>query len=210
MLNIDNLIKSIGDLWNKYVKHEFVNQLREGNLDLDVFRYYLIQDSKYVEDMLKALFLAASKGSITDTTKILNAILSSRDKGLEINNKLYEKLKISKEEIQRTGYNLVNYAYTRHLYYNANLGWNQFLIAWTPCMLGYSIIGDYVIDTPNEIYKLWATFYSSKEYKKRVETILDILNNININEADLNIFIRSVRFEIGFWEAALRKDPTVY
>ncbi|MEM3210003.1 MAG: TenA family protein, partial [Saccharolobus sp.] len=27
---------------------------------------------------------------------------------------------------------------------------------------------------------------------------------------DLNIFIRSVRFEIGFWEAALRKDPTVY
>lgn len=209
-MNIDNLIKSIGDLWNKYVKHEFVNQLREGNLDLDVFRYYLIQDSKYVEDMLKALFLAASKGSITDTTKILNAILSSRDKGLEINNKLYEKLKISKEEIQRTGYNLVNYAYTRHLYYNANLGWNQFLIAWTPCMLGYSIIGDYVIDTPNEIYKLWATFYSSKEYKKRVETILDILNNININEADLNIFIRSVRFEIGFWEAALRKDPTVY
>ena len=209
-MNIDNLIKSIGDLWNKYVKHEFVNQLKEGNLDLDVFRYYLIQDSKYVEDMLKALFLAASKGPITDTTKILNAILSSRDKGLEINNKLYEKLKISKEEIQRTGYNLVNYAYTRHLYYNANLGWNQFLIAWTPCMLGYSIIGDYVIDTPNEIYKLWATFYSSKEYKKRVETILDILNNININEADLNIFIRSVRFEIGFWEAALRKDPTVY
>ncbi|AAK42376.1 TenA family protein [Saccharolobus solfataricus] len=208
--NVENLINGVGELWNKYVKHEFILKMRDGSLPLDIFRYYLIQDGKYVEDMLRALLIASSKGPIDKVTKILNLVFSSRDKGLETHGKLYSKLDISRDVIVKTGYNLINYAYTRHLYYYANLDWNKFLVAWTPCMFGYSIVGDYVIDSPNEVYKTWASFYASTEYKKRIEAILYALDEVSITEDLLNIFINSVRFEIGFWDASLRKDPTVY
>ncbi|WP_218259757.1 TenA family protein [Saccharolobus shibatae] len=208
--NVENLIESVGELWNRYVKHEFVLKMRDGSLPLDIFRYYLVQDGKYIEDMLRALLIASSKGPIDKVTKVLNLVFSTRDKGLEIHSKLYSELSISRDEIVKTRYNLINYAYTRHLYYYANLDWNKFLVAWTPCMFGYSIIGDYVVESPHQLYKTWASFYASNEYKKRVEAILDALNEVNITEGLLSIFVDSVRFEIGFWEASLRKDPTVY
>ncbi|QGA53377.1 TenA family protein [Sulfolobus sp. E5-1-F] len=208
--NIENLIESVGELWNKYVKHEFVLKMRDGSLPVDIFRYYLIQDGKYVEDMLRALLIASSKGPIDKVTKILNLVFSTRDKGLEIHSRLYSKLSISRDEILKTRYNLINYAYTRHLYYYASLDWNEFLVALAPCMVGYSLIGDYVVESTHELYKTWASFYASDEYKKRVEAILDALNEINITEGLLGIFVDSVRFEISFWEASLRKDPTVY
>jgi len=208
--NVENLIESVGELWNRYVKHEFVLKMRDGSLPLDIFRYYLIQDGKYVEDMLMALLIASSKGPIDKVTKILNLVFSALNKGLEIHSKLYSELSISKDEIVKTRYNLINYAYTRHLYFYANLDWNKFLVAWTPCMFGYSIIGDYVVESPHQLYKTWASFYASNEYKKRVEAILHALNEVNITEGLLSIFVDSVRFEIGFWEASLRKDPMVY
>ncbi|ACP44317.1 transcriptional activator, TenA family [Sulfolobus islandicus Y.G.57.14] len=208
--NVENLIESVGELWNRYVKHEFVLKMRDGSLPLDIFRYYLIQDGKYVEDMLMALLIASSKGPIDKVTKILNLVFSTLNKGLEIHSKLYSELSISKDEIVKTRYNLINYAYTRHLYFYANLDWNKFLVAWTPCMFGYSIIGDYVVESPHQLYKTWASFYASNEYKKRVEAILHALNEVNITEGLLSIFVDSVRFEIGFWEASLRKDPMVY
>lgn len=210
MSNVENLIESVGELWNRYVKHEFVLKMRDGSLPLDIFRYYLIQDGKYVEDMLMALLIASSKGPIDKVTKILNLVFSTLNKGLEIHSKLYSELSISKDEIVKTRYNLINYAYTRHLYFYANLDWNKFLVAWTPCMFGYSIIGDYVVESPHQLYKTWASFYASNEYKKRVEAILHALNEVNITEGLLSIFVDSVRFEIGFWEASLRKDPMVY
>ncbi|ACP34177.1 TENA/THI-4 domain protein [Sulfolobus islandicus L.S.2.15] len=208
--NVENLIESVGELWNRYVKHEFVLKMRDGSLPLDIFRYYLIQDGKYVEDMLMALLIASSKGPIDKVTKILNLVFSTLNKGLEIHSKLYSELSISRDEIVKTRYNLINYAYTRHLYFYANLDWNKFLVAWTPCMFGYSIIGDYVVESPHQLYKTWASFYASNEYKKRVEAILHALNEVNITEGLLSIFVDSVRFEIGFWEASLRKDPMVY
>lgn len=85
MDSIQYLLKGTENLWNNYVRHEFVIKMKEGTLPLDVFRYYLIQDAKYVEDMLKAVLLASSKGPIDIVTKILQAIFYSRDKGLETN-----------------------------------------------------------------------------------------------------------------------------
>ncbi|TRM80503.1 TenA family transcriptional regulator, partial [Sulfolobus sp. A20-N-F6] len=190
---IEYLLRSTEELWKKYVRHEFVVRMREGNLPLDIFRYYLIQDSKYVEGMLRALLLPSGKGPVEDVVKILNSVFSSRDKGMENNKRLYSLLNISKEEIEKTGYNLINYAYTRHLYYHASIGWEEFLVAVTPCMLGYSEIGDYVIESKNEVFKLWASFYASEDYKRRVYAILDSLDKIVVNDRTLKIFERSIR-----------------
>ena len=204
------LREKVGDLWEKYVRHEFVRRMKDGTLPLESFRYYLIQDSKYVEMMLKSLLRASSLAPLNQATKVLNAIFTTRDKGLEVHNYLLNKLGITQEEIANTGYNLANYAYTRHLYYYSNKGWKEFLSAWTPCMWGYYEVGQYVKDSPNELYAKWAEFYASDDYKKRVDAILEALDSFEYDESMLKPFVTSVRFEIMFWEYSLRREETPF
>ena len=207
MIN-DKLKENNKELWERYVKHDFVVKMRNGTLNLENFRYYLIQDSKYVKIMLKSLIKASSLGPIEQTSKILTKIFQTRDKGVEVHSFLLDKLGITEKEIEKTGYSLVNYAYTRHLYYYSTIGWAEFLAAWAPCMWGYYEIGKYVIDTSNNIYKKWAEFYASDEYKSRIDIILDSLNSIDYKEELNTIFRDSINFEIMFWESALRNDET--
>ncbi|AWR96481.1 TenA family protein [Acidianus sulfidivorans JP7] len=208
MKTSEKLKEIAGDLWYKYTRHEFVQKMKEGSLDIDTFRYYLIQDSKYVEMMLKSLLTASNKGPIDKVGNILKSIFETRDKGMEVHSWLLSQLNISHEEISRTGYSVSNYAYTRHLYYYATIGWDYFLAAWAPCMWGYYEIGTYVKDSPNQLYARWAEFYASNEYKKRVDTILDALDSIPYREELRVPFIDSVKFEIMFWESAINKIET--
>jgi thiaminase len=208
-MNSDILREKAGKLWENYVKHEFVIKMKEGSLDLESFRYYLIQDSKYVEIMLKSLLRASSLAPLSYSTKILKSIFDTRDKGMEVHSWLLSRLGISHEEIQNTGYSLVNYAYTRHLYYYSTKSWEEFLAAWAPCMWGYYEVGKFVKDSPNELYSKWAEFYASNEYKSRVDAILEALNSIKYSESLVTPFINSVKFEIMFLESALKKEPTL-
>ncbi len=210
MRNFDLLRDDVKELWDKYIRHEFVVKMKEGTLPLDNFKYYMIQDSKYVNIMLKSLLNASSKAPLNKITNILNAIFNTRDKGLEVEKEISEKLNIDDSIIENTGYNLVNYAYTRHLYYYSTVSWDHFLASWAPCMIGYSFVGKFVKGSPNEIYDLWASFYGSKDYEKRVEAIIDALDDIKLNDEIKNVFRNSVNFEIMFWDAALRKDPTIF
>ncbi|ARM74962.1 TenA family protein [Acidianus manzaensis] len=202
------LKESAGDLWNKYTRHEFLQKMKDGSLDINTFRYYLIQDSKYVEIMLKSLLTASNKGPIDKVSNILSIIFETRDKGMEVHSWLLSKIGITHEEISKTGFSVSNYAYTRHLYYYATLGWDYFLASWSPCMWGYYEIGTYVKDSPNELYSKWAEFYASDEYKKRVDAILDALDSIQYREELKIPFIDSVKFEIKFWESALNRVET--
>lgn len=194
--------------WDQYVNHEFVQRMANSTLPYENFRYYLIQDAKYVEEMLRSLLRASALGPINNVVKLLSVILSSRDKGLEVNNFLYSRLNITREEIVRAKMNYVNYSYTRHLNYWAERSWELFLVAWTPCMWGYHEIGKKVLASTNdELYKAWASFYASDEYKKRIDEILENLNSVNVDkDLALDIFNRSVKYEIEFWNASLRME----
>ncbi|ADN50510.1 TenA family protein [Vulcanisaeta distributa] len=199
----------VSDLWNKYTRHEFVERLRDGSLPMDVFRYYLIQDTKYVKEMQKAVIKAASKAPLNEAIDVLTAVFSNVERGAEVHERLFRDLSITEDEVNNTGFNLVNYAYTRHLYYYASLGWPQFLAAWAPCMWGYHEIGRYVVGTRNELFNVWAGFYASNEYWSRVEAILRALDKYEVTPDMERAFRDSVNFEIMFWEASLRRDPTV-
>lgn len=201
----------VGDLWNKYTRHEFVERLRNGSLPMDVFRYYLIQDTKYVREMQKAVIEAASKAPLNEAIDVLTAVFSNVERGgAEVHERLFRDLSITEEEVNNTGFNLVNYAYIRHLHYYASLGWPpQFLAAWAPCMGGYHEIGKYVVGTGNAIFNAWAEFYVSSDYWSRVEIILRTLDKYEITPDMERAFKDSVNFEIMFWEASLRKDPTI-
>ncbi len=204
------LRQAAGDLWNQYVRSAFVERLRDGSLPRQVFRYYLIQDAKYVEEMQRSVILAASKAPLDEAVKVLLALLANPERGAEVHERLYKSLGITNEEVKSAGMNFVNYAYTRHLRYYASLGWREFLAAWAPCMWGYSEVGRYAASTPDPIYREWAEFYSSDDYNSRVASLLEVLDSYDVTDDMRRAFINSVRFEIGFWASALNLEPTIY
>ncbi|MFP3310034.1 MAG: hypothetical protein RXO27_04480, partial [Acidilobus sp.] len=117
---------------------------------------------------------------------------------------------MSEAEVGSTGMNLSSYAYTRHLNYYASLGWPQFLAAWAPCMWGHSDVGSYVASSRDPLYRAWGDFYASDDYNSRVRALLEVLDNYNVTPEMQRAFVNSVRFEISFWESALRKELTIY
>lgn len=155
---------------------------------------------------------AASKAPLNEAIDILTAVFSNVERGgAEVHERLFHDLSITEDEVNNTGgFNLVNYAYTKHLHYYASLGWPQFLAAWAPCMWGgYYEIGKYVVGTGNSIFNAWAEFYASNDYWSRVEAILRTLDKCGVTPDMERAFRDSVNFEIMFWEASLRRDPTV-
>ncbi|MGC9210431.1 MAG: TenA family protein [Acidilobus sp.] len=210
-MRTSELLKSMaGEEWERYVKHDFVVELREGRLPRDVFRYYLIQDAKYVAEMQRAVLLASSRAPLEEAISVVNAVFGSPLKGKEVHEQLYSSLGITDEELSSTGFNMVNYAYTRHLLYYASQGWPEFLAAWAPCMWGYSEVGAFALNTPDPVYRRWAEFYASEDYNSRVRAVLNVLDRYAVTPQMEKAFITSVRFEIMFWEAAMRKDPTTF
>ncbi|EZQ06572.1 TenA family transcriptional regulator [Candidatus Acidianus copahuensis] len=208
MKTSERLKALLEDKWKQYVRHNFVEMLRQGTLDKDSFRFYIIQDSKYVEMMIDSVIRASSLAGFKDSEKILRSVIFGRDSGMEVHKKIHSELNITEEEIKRTGYTLVNYAYTRHLYYYSTKSWKLFLSAWLPCMWGYSEIGEYTMNSPDHLYSSWATFYASEDYKSRVEVILEAIDSIPFSEDMVQPFSNSISFEIMFWDSALRKDRT--
>ena len=205
----ERLKELVGELWDRYIRHEFVERLKDGSLPIDVFRYYLIQDTKYVREMQRAVIEAASKAPLSEAIDVLTAVFSNVERGAEVHERLFRELSITEDEVNNTGFNLVNYAYTRHLHYYASLGWPQFLAAWAPCMWGYGEIGRYVVGTRNGLFNAWAEFYASSDYWSRVEAVLRTLDRYEVTPEMERAFRDSVNFEIMFWEASLRKDPTI-
>jgi thiaminase len=56
------------------------------------------------------------------------------------------------------------------------------------------------------LYKAWVSFYASNEYKKRVDAIISSLDKVNVDfDEALEIFNRSVNYEIAFWDEALKQ-----
>ncbi|BAB59225.1 transcriptional activator tenA [Thermoplasma volcanium GSS1] len=202
----EDLKRRAEDLWEKYVKHEFVERMRDDTLPVDSFKFYLVQDSLYVEEMVRSVIRAAASMPFDMAYEILSKIVLNRDKGMEVHGQLERELGIT----GKGKMTMTTYSYTRHLIYASTLGWPQFLAAWTPCMWGYSFIGKYVVATKNMYFKRWAEFYASDDYMERVSVILKSLDRFNGDASELSdLFKASVKYEIMFWQSALDNEPTI-
>jgi thiaminase len=170
----------------------------------------LIQDSKYVEEMQRAVIRAASQAPLPEAVKVLLAVFANPERGAEVHSRLFRELNMSEVEVSSTGMNLTSYAYTRHLNYYASLGWPEFLAAWAPLHVGLQRGRQLRCALQRPPLQGLGEFYASDDYNSRVRAVLDVLDQYSVTPEMQRAFVNSVRFEISFWESALRRDPTVY
>lgn len=211
----ERLREDADDIWMKIKKHPFVVELYKGELPLDKFEFYILQDYYYLVQAIKNFSIISSKATslsnMKEVTEILHLEAQSEFEGYE---EFLDRLGYSLEDASKVEPIPVNVSYSSFLISTSSL--NSFEIAMTsvlPCFWSYAEIADYHSDKLKEnnkqIYKDWVKIYETKSYLDLVERMKDIIDEVGKEypyEELKDVFITASRYEYMFWDAVYKKE----
>lgn len=103
-------------IWDAQLKHPFVVALGKGTLPKRKFRYYILQDAKYLEELARIFALGAQKAHDSDTALRFAKLV---EETIVVERGLHEtygnQWKLSAADMQSTPLSPTNYAYCRHM-----------------------------------------------------------------------------------------------
>ena len=208
------LYDSAKEIWNSYYDHPFVKGIGTGELNIEKFRYYMIQDYLYLLEYAKIFALGVIKAKDEDTmmafAELVNSTLNSET---NIHKDYMARLNISKEEVASAKPALANASYTNYmLWVSQNEGLLQLAVTVLSCSWSYKMIADKLSKIPgateHEFYGQWIRGYISPEYNKTNDNAINLVNKLGENcskdeiENLKDIFINCSRFEYMFWDMA--------
>lgn len=210
MLFTDQLKEVTKDSWKQSVNHPFVQGIVRGDLPLDTFKYYILQDIYYLKHYGKVHALAAAQADDFAVTAMLaeKAKLTAQAE-LTVHEEHARVLQISPEEMDDFKPAPTAYAYTSHLYRAAQTGRLAHTVAsMLPCYMLYADIGmKYKDARPEEdIYYNWLQTYASDWFQASTNEMIDLLNALVEHESEYEKekikeqFIIAKEYELNFWE----------
>lgn len=213
----EKLYLSVKDIWDSYNEHPFVKGIEIGNLDIDKFRFYMIQDYLYLLEYSRVFALGIVKARDEEIMRLfaesVNSILNGET---NIHKSYMNRLGISKEEVEKAKASIDNISYTNYMLSVAqNQGLLELIVSVLSCSWSYKLIADKINERSNainhEFYGEWVKGYVSEEYAKSNDIIINLVNklgkNITNEELDnlIDIFRNCSRYEYMFWDMAYNK-----
>ncbi|MBO9128842.1 thiaminase II [Bacillus sp. 165] len=214
----EELFEKVQPIWERSHNHPFVVGIGKGTLEVDKFRFYIVQDYLYLLDYAKVYAIGVVKAYdlkvMSKFAMLLDSILNGE---MNLHRRYAKRLGITIEELEGAKPSAINLAYTNYMMSVSQHGTLAELIAsLLPCMWSYWEIGKRLNEKPgantHEFYGEWIWGYSSKEYGQLCVWLIDLLNALaegkSKNElARLEeIFLNMSRFEYLFWDMAYRKE----
>lgn len=210
MLFTDQLKAATKDSWEQSLNHPFVQGIVRGDLPLDTFKYYILQDIYYLKHYGKVHALAAAQADDFAVTGMLaeKAKLTAQAE-LTVHEEHANILNISKQEMDDFKPAPTGYAYTSHLYHAAQTGRLAHTVAaMLPCYWLYADIGlaNQDVRPEQDIYYNWLQMYASDWFQESTREMIDLLNDLVKNESDYEKekikeqFIIAKEYELNFWE----------
>jgi len=206
-------------VWEEGYNHPFVQELGQGILDKEKFKFYLLQDYLYLIQYSKVFATAAVKSDteelMTRFTKMQYFILANE---MELHRSYMAEFGITKEEAAGVKSSLYNRTYTAnmlaigHTSGLAELLATVFPCAWTYSDWARSLKKQYADKLGSNPYKSWIEMYASDDFAESFEWFYDTLDNLTANMTDAqrnniaDIFISSVEFEYLFWDMAYKQQ----
>lgn len=212
------LYKSVEDIWESYYKHPFVDGIGQGTLDVDKFKFYMIQDYIYLLDYAKIYALGIVKADTEEVMKgfatMVNGILNGE---MSIHRSYMRRLGITQEEIKGTKASLANISYTNYMLSISQRGTlAELTVSLLSCMWSYLEIGKHLSRIPgsidHEFYGEWIRGYISEDYIKLTNWVIDLVDDLakDLPERELEkleeIFINTSKYEYMFWDMAYNKE----
>ena len=217
MTTTERLLRAAEPIWAAYHTHPFVLGIRDGTLDREKFRFYMIQDYRYLVEYSKVFAVGIAKGTRLEVMQLfasyIQAILNEE---MNIHNGYVGLLNITQEELDTAPMALENRSYTAYMLSQAYAGGEaEVLTAILSCAVSYEEIGRRMVrERPESLedpfYGAWVRGYAGEEYHRNNEELTAMLERLTAGWdgerlARLEgIFVTCSRYEGAFWDMAWR------
>jgi thiaminase/transcriptional activator TenA len=204
----NRLKKDSQDIWERLLEHPFVNELCEGTLPANKFKFYVLQDYNYLIASIRNFSLLASKAPSVKSLQGLVEMAAIEARGeFQSYTKLLEKMDLSIEDAIESDRIMTEISYSSFLLSTSNNSFEEGLVAVLPCYWSYVAIvehhKDKIKENPSQLYKDWASYYLEEDYLELVNKIKRMVDGIDdkISYARLNYaFNTSCQYELMFWD----------
>ena len=209
----DKAWERITPLYDKILAMPFNQELMEGTLDLEKFKFYMAQDAYYLGEFGKTL--ATLGGRLNDLNHVL-AFTEFAGGAIVVERALHESY------FQEFGIpDLINPSPTCLLYTNYILNQAAYsnveigVAAVLPCFWIYKKVGDHIYANHHHDghqYKKWIETYAGEEFAQSVKLAIDITNALaekaspDAQEKMLEAFEMASKLEWMFWDSAYRME----
>lgn len=217
MTTTERLLRAAEPIWAGYHTHPFVRGIRDGTLDREKFRFYMIQDYRYLVEYSKVFAVGIAKGTQLEVMQLfasyIQAILNEE---MNIHNGYVGLLNITQEELDDAPMTLENRSYTAYMLAQAYAGGEaEVLTAILSCAVSYEEIGRRMVrERPESLedpfYGAWVRGYAGEEYHQNNEELIAMLERLTAgwDETRLarleEIFVTCSQYEGAFWDMAWR------
>ncbi|MDX1531321.1 MAG: thiaminase II [Rhodothermales bacterium] len=211
----EDCLDAAGDAWGAAFEHPFVRALATGDLDAERFRFYQMQDARYLEAFADASALVSVRcpGPQDKLWFIEAARLALVVEG-ELHAGYGAKLGYTPADIAALDPTPNNQAYQNHMIATAQCGTLvEAVAALTPCPWLYVELGQRLeaeFGPPEDAhpYADWLRMYADPAFNDYMENLLERLQRFAdaadaaARERAQGAFVASVRYEWMFWEQA--------
>ncbi|RSD29082.1 thiaminase II [Mesobacillus subterraneus] len=203
-------------IWQANFQHPFVKGIANGELSLESFRYYVLQDSYYLSHFARIQALGAAKAADLYTTSRMAAhSQGTYEAELGLHEKFIKQLGVTKEELDSFEPSPTAYAYTSHMYRVAADGsLGEIIAAILPCYWIYYEIGQTLKgSTPGvPIYNEWIEAYGGEWFSELVNEQISRLDVLAAGASEQERkkmkqhFMISSQYEFLFWDMAYKLE----
>ncbi|KAF3492252.1 phosphomethylpyrimidine kinase [Arthroderma uncinatum] len=205
-------------VWKAFTEHDFVQKLSTGELPVENFKWYLVQDYLYLVHFARSNALAAYKNHNMEDIAMSAKIVLHIQHEMRLHLDYCSSFGLSKEDVESSKESLTCTAYSRYILDIGQSGdWLALQFALAPCLLGYGAIAQRLFHARESVregnnYWKWVENYVAEDYSDAVKLGLAMLEKHSRNispsrvEELIQIFIRATELEIGFWDMGLKGE----
>jgi len=202
----------IEDIFAAILEHPFVLGLTDGSLPKEKFRYFILQDARYLHSYARALSLVGGRAP-TPADTALFAGRAARAVAVErtLHEGLLRDMGLHEEAVGETDLSPTTIAYTSYILCKVHGGsFADGLSAVLPCGWIYCEVGKAVSErgSPDPLYQRWIDTYGDEEFKEAVKNMLALTDRVGETLGSEELarvrehFITASRYEWMFWDAA--------
>ena len=199
-------------IWNAIFSHPFLKELEAGVLSESTFRFYLVQDYKFLEGFAQTVAVALSKAPDSQTLLLLSKRVPVPVER-ELHRNLFSLLGVDVADMEKTELAPVARAYINHLVTAASLGdVGEAAAALLPCPWTYHEIGQSMSSIEHPVYQAWSSVYQQGLLAESVEAWRSHVDKSAREGGEAqrsrmrDLFSVSSRYEYMFWEMAYRRE----
>jgi len=214
----DHLRKVAHPIWEAQLTHPFVVALGKGSLPQKKFKYYILQDARFLGDLALVFAAGAQKAPDPESAAHFNKLAEDT---LTVERSLHEsygtRWKMTSAQMTAVPMAPTNYAYTRHMLTVALTGSAcEITVVALPCAWIYCLVGQHLLKNgpprQDHPYRDWLMLYASPEFaevQRWMREKVDLWAKDAEPDAKRRMeesFVISSRYEWMFWEMAWNEE----